>query len=153
MATFSKPTHMLLIAPLLALPLLRSQWRRAVEIGAVFAASWSALVRRQHAVTGEWNYQGGDRKTFYSGGGDFQGGFPFQTEAATFDTVGLGRVGGGSFDVLVHPRRAASRSSGTTSPTSSSAGTPASRSISFPGLMAILLFLRARREIARCGSG
>ena len=30
----------------------------------------------------------------------FDGGFPYQNEASTFDSVGLGRVGGGSFDVL-----------------------------------------------------
>ena len=40
------------------------------------------------AVTGEWNYQGGDRRTFYSG----MGGFPFQTERNQFDAVGDDRA-------------------------------------------------------------
>ena len=49
-----------------------------------------ALFALNIAVTGEWNYQGGDRKTFYGAGGvDFRGGFPFQTTQNTFDTVGL----------------------------------------------------------------
>ena len=41
------------------------------------------------ALTGDWNYQGGERKTFYGAGdGTFNGGFPYQNEASTFDSVG-----------------------------------------------------------------
>ena len=102
-ATFSKPTHVGLIAPLLVSALLRSQWRRCVTIGAVFGVVTASLFAINIAVTGEWNYQGGDRKSFYSGEG---GGFPFQSEQKTFDTVGLGRVGGGVLTEVLTSRDA-----------------------------------------------
>ncbi|MGE0866797.1 MAG: hypothetical protein AB7P34_23070 [Vicinamibacterales bacterium] len=146
--TFAKPTNILLIAPLLASAVLRSQWSRAVKIGATFAIVVMALFAFNTAVTGEWNYQGGERKTFYRGGGvDFAGGFPYQDEAKTFDTVGLGRVGGGSFEVLftrdalleVFRRNLAyfviGRHTGFAI-------------YLFPGAMAILLFLLATRDRA-----
>lgn len=87
-ATFSKPTHIMLVAPMLALPLLRRDWRRLLLIGSVYALVVGALFGANIAITGEWNYQGGDRRTFYSGAG----GFPFQTEQGTFDAIGQGRA-------------------------------------------------------------
>ncbi len=145
---FAKPTNVLLIAPLLVSALLRSQWRRTVTIGTVFGVVVAALFALNLAVTGEWNYQGGERKTFYSAGGvNFTGGFPYLNETATFDSVGLGRVGGGSFAVLftrdalleVFRRNLGyflvGRHSGFAI-------------YCFPGLMAILLFLAATRDRA-----
>ena len=68
---------------------------QTVRIGGVFTATLVAMFAFNVAVTGEWNYQGGERKTFTSvGDGRFQGGFPFQNESTTFDTVGLSSVGG-----------------------------------------------------------
>jgi hypothetical protein len=90
LATFSKPTHVLLMLPVLALFVLRRQWRRGFVAGVVFSAVVLGLFGANIAVTGEWNYQGGDRKTFYSGGESR--GFPFQTEDRTFDTTGIGRA-------------------------------------------------------------
>ena len=87
-ATFSKPTHIMLIAPMLTLPLLRRDWRRLLLIGTVYAAIVGGLFGSNILITGEWNYQGGDRRTFYSGAG----GFPFQTEQGTFDAIGQGRA-------------------------------------------------------------
>lgn len=87
-ATFSRPTHALLIGPILTLLLLRRQWRRVIVVGAVFALVVIALFGWNVAITGEWNYQGGDRRTFYSG----EGGFPYQTERNTFETTGLDRA-------------------------------------------------------------
>ncbi len=89
LATFSKPTHVLLMLPVLALFVLRRQWRRGFVTGLVFSAIVLGLFGANIAVTGEWNYQGGDRKTFYSGGESR--GFPFQTDDRTFDTTGIGR--------------------------------------------------------------
>jgi hypothetical protein len=100
------------------------------------------------ALTGDWNYQGGERKTFYGvGDGTFTGGFPYQNEASTFDSVGSGRVGGGSFGVLftrdalleVFPHNVGYFLFG--------------RHTGFapyflPGLMAIVLFLAATRDRA-----
>jgi hypothetical protein len=71
-ATYSKPTNVPLIAPLGLLMLYRRQWRHAVIAGAVFAIATGALFGWNAAVTGEFNYQGGDRKTFY-------GSFPYES--------------------------------------------------------------------------
>jgi hypothetical protein len=93
-ASFSKPTNLLLIAPVLALLAWRRQWLRGVTVGAVFAAVFVGLFAWNVAITGEWNYQGGeDRGTFYSmdpdEAGPRIGGFPFQSERHTFDTTGI----------------------------------------------------------------
>ena len=96
-ATFSKPTHVLLMAPMLALFLARRQWMRGLLVGAVFALVTVGFFGWNLAISGEWNYQGGeDRSTFYSAdpdgpAGPRVGGFPFLTPEATFDTTGLPR--------------------------------------------------------------
>jgi hypothetical protein len=114
----------------------------------VFAVVTAALFALNIGVTGEWNYQGGVRKTFYSfAQPGSRGGFPYQTETNTFDSVGLGRVGGGSFEVLftrdalveVFPHNVGYFL----------AGRHAGFAIYyFPGLMAILLFMAATRDRA-----
>jgi hypothetical protein len=95
-AAFSKPTNILLIGPPLALLVWRREWLRTVSVGTAFALVFAGLFAWNVAITGEWNYQGGeDRGTFYSmdpdGGGPRIGGFPFQTEGHTFDTTGIVR--------------------------------------------------------------
>jgi len=92
---FSKPTNVLLIGPLLASAVLRRQWKRTFLIGAVFGLVVVSLFALNIAITGEWNYQGGNRRTFYSGainGDATKGGFPFQDERHTFESVGLDRA-------------------------------------------------------------
>lgn len=147
-ATFAKPTNVGLIVPLLASAVLRRQWSRGARITAVFGAVVVLMFALNVAMTGEWNYQGGERKTFYAAGdGTFQGGFPFLNEASTFDSVGLARVGGGSFGVLftrdalleVFPHNVGyflfGRHTGFAA-------------YYLPGLMAVLLFLAATRDRA-----
>ena len=95
-ATFSKPTNLLLIAPLVALLLWRRRLARAVIVSTVFLGVTAGLFAWNVAITGEWNYQGGEeRGTFYSMDPDLEGprigGFPFQTERHTFDTTGIVR--------------------------------------------------------------
>jgi hypothetical protein len=86
-ATFSKPIHVGLIGPLVVLALWRRQWTRGAVMLALFAAIVTGLFLVNLAATGELNYQGGDRKTFYG-----QTGFPFANEHETFETTGLGRA-------------------------------------------------------------
>jgi hypothetical protein len=95
-ATFSKPTHAMLMGPLLALLVLRRQWLRSLLIGGAFAVVAVGLFLMNLAIAGEANYQGGeDRSTFYSfdpdGQGPRLGGFPFQTEGHTFEATGMAR--------------------------------------------------------------
>jgi hypothetical protein len=96
-ATFSKPTHVLLMGPPLALFLLRRQWLRGFGMGCLFAAVTAGFFAWNVAISGEWNYQGGEeRSTFYSldpdGPGPRLGGFPFQTDRHTFEATGEPRA-------------------------------------------------------------
>jgi hypothetical protein len=95
-ATFSKPTHILLMGPLLALFALRRQWLRGIVVGLVFAIVTTGFFAWNIAITGEWNYQGGEeRSTFYAvdpdGPGPRLGGFPYQTDQHTFEATGTPR--------------------------------------------------------------
>lgn len=95
--TFSKPTNVFLIGPIVGLLAWRGHWRRSLAAGAVFGAVVAGLFALNVGITGEWNYQGGeDRGTFYSldpdgAPGPRIGGFPFQTERHTFESTGMPR--------------------------------------------------------------
>jgi hypothetical protein len=91
-ATFSKPTLVPVIAPILILFVARRQWLRGLVTGGVFACVVIGLFGANVAITGDWNYQGGDRKTFYANQGTPLPGFPFQTERQRFETTGLDRT-------------------------------------------------------------
>ena len=139
-ATFSKPTHVILIAPPLAFALLRRDYRRVLLSGACFASVVVALFAFNAAVTGDFNYQGGNRKTFYS-----RTGFPFANTWETFENRGQGMTTDAvPFDILLHRDTAtvllwnlwyfvAGRYSGLFA-------------YFFPGLVAVSMFLSARRD-------
>lgn len=86
-ATYSKPYNLFLALPLGLEPLLagRSQWARglleSLRRGAVLALTVAALFGMNRLVTGEFNYQGGERKTFY-------GTFPLEAHGVTFGNSG-----------------------------------------------------------------
>lgn len=81
--TFSKPPHGILLFPLVALAVSRRQWRRAVVMSVVWALVVGGLFAVNAAITGEFNYQAGDRKTFYG-----RDGFPFANDRETFESIG-----------------------------------------------------------------
>ena len=83
LVTFSKPLHVLLIGPPVLAAWSRRQWRAGLLMGTVFALTVAAGFGVNAFITGELNYQGGDRKTFY-------GTFPFEQEGATFEALGIG---------------------------------------------------------------
>ena len=85
MATFSKPSNLLLMLPLLAWLLVRRQWRRLVLAGLLFGAVGAVLIAGNVVITGDWNFQGGDRRTFY-------GTYPFQERGAAWTDVGQDRA-------------------------------------------------------------
>ena len=93
-ATFSKPTNVLLIGPPIFLAWWRGRFRAGVEIGAVFGFVGAAGLGITALFMGELNrdlslleflfiFQGGDRKIFY-------GTFPFENPGATFEALGIG---------------------------------------------------------------
>jgi hypothetical protein len=81
--TYSKPTHAILMGPIGLLILMRRQWLRLAGLVIVWTIAAGGLFAANAAITGEFNYQGGDRKTFYS-----YVGFPFANERETFDNIG-----------------------------------------------------------------
>src|SRR2546428_8524117 len=72
LATYTKPYNLLLALPLGVEPLLRARpeswWpalRESLRRGLALAAVVAGLFAVNAAITGELNYQGGERKTFY----------------------------------------------------------------------------------------
>jgi len=83
LATFSKPPHLLVLGPMVLVAASRRQWKQAANIVVICGAVTAALFAANAAITGEFNYQGGDRKTFYN-----YTGFPFANTYETFDNIG-----------------------------------------------------------------
>lgn len=83
LATFSKPPHLLVLVPMILLAASRRQWTRAASVLVICGVVTAAMFAANAAITGEFNYQGGDRKTFYH----FTG-FPFANTWETFDNIG-----------------------------------------------------------------
>jgi hypothetical protein len=81
LATFSKPLNVLLIGPMVLTAWWQRRFARGWLIGIVFAATVVVCFSANAVVSGELNYQGGDRKTFY-------GHFPEEAPGATFATLG-----------------------------------------------------------------
>jgi hypothetical protein len=79
-ATYSKISHAGLIAPLVVQALWTRAPKRAAIVSAVFAASVAGWFGANILVTGEWNYQGAHRKTFYSN-------YPFDAMGTTFENA------------------------------------------------------------------
>jgi hypothetical protein len=84
-ATYTKPYNLFLALPLGVAPLLpRPTWKGLAESarrGVALAATVIGLFGLNKAITGELNYQGGERKTFY-------GRFPFDRDGAREITFG-----------------------------------------------------------------
>jgi len=71
------------MVPIGLLILARRQWGRLAGIVLAWTLLTGGLFVANAAITGEFNYQGGDRKTFYG-----YLGFPFANERETFDNIG-----------------------------------------------------------------
>ena len=80
-ATFSKPSNILLAGPMVCWYFWHREWRRALTLGTVVVAVAVGFFAINTAVTGEWNYQGGQRNSFSSVDGKP---FPFQTTHRRF---------------------------------------------------------------------
>jgi hypothetical protein len=77
-AGYSKPSNIALMAPLLVHAAWKRDPKRAGILAAAFVVGLGVWFGANIAVTGEWNYQGGERKTFY-------GHFPFDSDGHNFD--------------------------------------------------------------------
>ena len=88
MATYSKPTNGLLIAPLVLLLWWRRRFWRGAVVGGVCVLTTAGLFGINGLNSGEFNYQGGDRKTFYADAATGPG-FPFDAADATWEQRGI----------------------------------------------------------------
>ena len=96
--TFSKITNVLLFPPLLVWMLWRREWRRAIVSTIAFAAVAGGLYAINIAISGEWNYQGGeDRASFYHE-------YPLQTPGSTFE-VGVTKERNEALTDIIFDRR------------------------------------------------
>jgi hypothetical protein len=85
LATFSKPSNILLILPVLAWLVVRRRWKTMLVAGTLFAATGAVLLAGNIWITGEWNFQGGDRRTYYAK-------YPFEQSAVKWDDIGQDRA-------------------------------------------------------------
>ena len=76
-ATFSKPPNAPLIAPLVLVAWHRRQLMRGLGLGLVFGLVAGGLFGLNALIAGDWNYQGGDRASFYTR-------FPFDEQGTVF---------------------------------------------------------------------
>lgn len=81
LATYSKPPNGLLFLPIVVLFWYRRRFWLGVVAGLWFVAALAGGFAYTAMVTGEANYQGGERHSFY-------GTFPFQSRELTFETAG-----------------------------------------------------------------
>ena len=78
--TYSKPIPIaILVAPIVLLAWLRRRWQTGLMLGAIAVAVTGLCFTVNAAVSGEFNYQGGDRKYFALR-------FPFETPEATWQS-------------------------------------------------------------------
>ena len=102
-ATFSKVTNALLFLPILGWELWRLVKARSISRGTVIASLVAfvllagGLFALNKAISGEWNYQGGDRETYY-----FE--FPFQNEVPKHDLGQTKSREGVLGEIIFNPR-------------------------------------------------
>jgi hypothetical protein len=97
LATFSKVSNALLFPPIVVWLLWRRRWGRAAWASAAFAAVAIGLFAVNLAISGEWNYQGGQRSTFYYD-------FPLQRPVSGF-TAGSERARNEALTDIIFDRR------------------------------------------------
>ena len=96
--TFSKVTNALLFPPLVLWQVWRREWRRAVVSSIAFVAVTISLFGINTAISGEWNYQGGeDRASFYNE-------YPLQTPGSKFE-VGVTKERNEALTEIIFDRR------------------------------------------------
>ncbi len=95
-AFFSKPPNIVLIGPPVLYYLVRKKPGRTGLMVLIFALTAGVLFAANLQLTGEWNYQGGERKTFI-------GAFPLERYGVTFDSTGGTMTSEGYFEKFLLP--------------------------------------------------
>jgi len=140
-AVYSKPPNAALFGILILVALFRRKFLKAGGMLIVCVLSVALLFSVKSILSSDWkdwNYQGGERKTFYHH-------FPFSDKGLTFDTVGDAMTSEGYFDrFLLPPKYIAfnffyyffGRFTG-------------AAWYFFPSILLLFLFFRGRRSLAR----
>ncbi|MGB7295795.1 MAG: hypothetical protein WBC70_09435 [Candidatus Aminicenantales bacterium] len=81
LAVFSKPPNIVLMGPLVLFALFEKKFFKALVLSIVFILTIGLLFGTNSLLTSDWNYQGGERKTFVNK-------FPLEKADATFDSLG-----------------------------------------------------------------
>ena len=80
-AVFSKPPNIVLLGPLVLYALYEKKFFKALCLALIFLLTVGLLFGTNYLLTSDWNYQGGERKTFI-------GSFPLEKDSLTFDSLG-----------------------------------------------------------------
>jgi hypothetical protein len=80
LAVFSKPANIVLLGPIIFFTLVKKQFLKTFLIILCFLITSGIFWGTNYLVTGEWNYQGGERKTFYHT-------YPLEKADVTFDSI------------------------------------------------------------------
>jgi len=97
-AVYSKPPSIILLAPLLIYTLSRKKILKAIIMAAIFLVVSGLFWGVNQTATGDWNYQGGERKIFYYN-------YPFAKVDMTFDNLGQGMTSEGYGEKHLLPPR------------------------------------------------
>lgn len=95
-AVFSKPPNIVLMGPLALLALVHKKIGKAFLLVFVFVVTSILFWGTNYLLTSEWNYQGGERKTFYES-------FPLEKYDVTFDSTGHTMTSEGYFEKVLLP--------------------------------------------------
>ncbi len=79
-AVFSKPANIVLLGPIVLSSLINKKFLKAFLIILCFAMASGIFWGTNFLITGDWNYQGGERKTFYYT-------YPLEKTDITFDSI------------------------------------------------------------------
>ena len=80
-AVFSKPPNIVLLGPLVLYALYEKKLFKVLVLVVIFLLTIGLLFGANYLLTSDWNYQGGERKTFI-------GSFPLEKDNLTFDSLG-----------------------------------------------------------------
>ena len=141
LAVYSKPFNGILLAPLVAAAWWRREWARGFVLGSVAVLVAALSFAFNAAVSGEFNYQGGDRQTFY-------GSFPFDGSGDAWNRQASQVITDGSVQVEVLTSAEAPAQFVRNVEYSPSDGISVSCRL-FPGFIAIIAWLLERAEAWR----
>jgi hypothetical protein len=80
LAVFSKPPNIVLLGPLVLHSVFKKKFLKCCFILLAFSAASGIFWGTNYITTGDWNYMGGERKSFYYT-------YPFEKADITFDSI------------------------------------------------------------------